>query len=66
MGETSQGNIRTVSHGSNKVETLSIIDVAQKFLRDWAVSLPATCNQMNGSSYEVRRSHNLPGPFNEL
>ena len=46
MGETSQRKIRTNSEGSSKVETLSIVDVAQKFLRYWAAKV--TCNLQPG------------------
>ena len=46
MGETSQRKIRTNSEGSSKVETLSIVDVAQKFLRYWAAKV--ICNLQPG------------------
>ena len=65
MGETSQGKIKTNSVASSKVETLSIIDAAQKFFRHPAARLPAACNQMNArvTSYEIRKSYNVPGSF---
>ena len=54
MGETSQGKIRTNSEASSKVETLSIIDAAQKFFRHPAARLPAACNQMNAPCKQLR------------
>ena len=54
MGETSQGKIKTNSVASSKVETLSIIDAAQKFFRHPAARLPAACNQMNAPCNQLR------------
>ena len=59
MGETSQGKIRTNSEASSKVETLSIIDAAQKFFRHPAASLLAACTQMNAPLKQLR-SKKLP------
>ena len=46
--------IRTNSEASSKVETLSIIDAAQKLFRDPAARLPAACNQMNALLKQLR------------
>ena len=59
MGETIQGKIRTNSEASSKVETLSIIDEAQKFFRHPAASLLAACTQMNAPLKQLR-SKKLP------
>ena len=47
MGETSQRKIRNNPEASSKVETLSIIDAAQKFFRGRTATLNAACNHMN-------------------
>lgn len=52
--ETSQGKKRTKSERSTKVETLSIIDVAQTFLRDLVARLPETWNQVNATCKQLR------------
>ena len=54
IGETSQGKIRTNSEVGSKIQTLSIIDAAQKSFRDWAARLPAACNQMNAPCKQLR------------
>ena len=59
MGETSQRKTRNNPEASSKVETLSIIDAAQKFFRDRTATLNAACNQMNALLKQIQ-SKKLP------
>lgn len=59
MGETIQQKIKTNSQESRKIKILSIIDIPQKLLWDWAARVPATCNQMN-EMYKQLRSKKVP------
>ena len=59
MGETSQRKIRNNPEASSKVETLSIIDAAQKFFRDRTATLNAACNHMNALLKQLQ-SKKLP------
>ena len=59
MGEASQRKIRNNPEASSKVETLSIIDAAQKFFRDRTATLNAACNHMNALLKQLQ-SKKLP------
>ena len=54
MGETSQRKIRNNPETSSKAEIFSIMDAAQKFLRDRTARLPAASNQMNAPCKQPR------------